>query len=86
MAFRRPKPEGFDEDLERLVALERRREELQREIDDVILRLTVEMHGPTSAIAERLNITLPAVSNRRTGALKRRDRRRATESEQRLAA
>jgi hypothetical protein len=75
MAFRRPTPEGFDEDLDLLVELERRRDELQREIDDVILRLTVEKRGPTMTIAERLNVTHPAVSSRRNGALKRRKQR-----------
>lgn len=75
MAFRRPAPEGFDESLERLVELERRREELQQEIDDTIIELTVEMNGPTTTIAERLNISHPSVSSRRQGALRRREQR-----------
>lgn len=72
MAFRRPTPEGFDEDLERLVELERQREVLQREIDDVILRMG---QGPTTTIAERLNVTAPAIASRRRSALKRRRQR-----------
>lgn len=77
MAFRRPAPEGFDEELDRLVALERQREALQQEIDETIIRLTVDMHGPTTTIAERLNISHPSVSSRRVGALKRREQRLA---------
>lgn len=87
MAFRRPTPDGFDEDLDLLVELERRHKEIQREIDDVILRLTVEKRGPTMTIAERLNVTHPAISSRRRGALKRRQQRLAdAQPEHRLAA
>lgn len=87
MALRRPTPEGFDEDLELLVELERRRDVLLQEIDDVLLRLTVEKNGPTTTIAERLNVTHPAISSRRRGALKRRQKRLAAQqAEHRLAA
>lgn len=84
MAFRRPTPEGFDESLERLVALRQQREQLQRDIDDEVLRLTVEMHGPTSTIAERLKVAHPTVSYLRNEALKRR--RRREQAKQSLAA
>jgi hypothetical protein len=75
MALRRPEPEGFEEDLNLLMELERERGDLQEKIDEVILRLTIEKKSPTATIAERLKITAGGVSARRELALKRRARR-----------
>jgi hypothetical protein len=75
MAHRRPEPEGFNEKLDRLDRLEARRQQIQREIDDVFLWLTVEHVSPTETIAERLKVTTQSVASRRRAALRRREQR-----------
>jgi len=75
MALRRPRPEGFTEDLDLWAQLEAEKAQLQNRIDDIVIRLTVEKSSPTAEIAERFRVSAAAVSAKRDAALKRRDQR-----------
>lgn len=74
MPTRRPDPEGFDEDIALLIDLEAKRAELSKEIEKVFFRLVVEKDASTTTVAERLNVSQPAVSLRRKSLLARRAR------------
>jgi len=73
MALRRPKPEGFDENVERLIALQEERDRLDVEIDE--LYIAVSTGGPIATIAERLSVIPSTVTNRRAQALRRQELR-----------
>jgi hypothetical protein len=71
----RREPEGFDEDMQRLIDLQRQRKALDAQIDDAFLLVAVEKNASTSSIAEWLNVKPPVVSVRRQQALRRRQER-----------
>jgi DNA-directed RNA polymerase specialized sigma24 family protein len=79
MGHRRPEPENFTERLERLVELEKERDKLSTEIDNVFLSL-VDEQASTTSIAEHLGIKVGSVSSRMTTALRRRRARQQQES------
>jgi hypothetical protein len=83
MASRRPKPEGFDENLDELVALQQQREALDARIDD--LYIAVSTGGPTATIAERLQVIPSTVANRRAQALRRQQLRQEDQRTTRAA-
>lgn len=71
----RHEPEGFAEDMEHLISLQRRRSELSAEIDEVFLRLVVDKRASITSVAKSLKVSVPVVSKRRASALRRQQER-----------
>ncbi len=76
MRGQRHEPEGFADDMTGLIELQRRRAELDAEIDEAFLRIAVEKRASTTSIAEWLNVKPPVVSQRRDAALRRQQERK----------